>query len=1002
MADKKLEIIIALKDLATSTMKALGKRFKAFGTKILPTAQRALKRFGDSMRRLKSSLLSFKGLLVGLGVGLLAKQFLDAAKTAENLRIRLGVLTGSVKEGNRMFKEMAELASQVPQTFEEIMESATRLVGVVTGGVDEVKQLMPLILDLSTATGLAVNDVTAQVIRMWSAGAAAADMFRERGVLAMLGFQAGATYSVDTTRKMLMEAWEGPTSKFRDAAKALRTTWTGLMSMIQDAWFQFRVAVMDEGLLDFLKGNLGVLLDQINALKADTGEYGNILERVSTYAINALKTIMFLGAGVIDTFRGIKMIVTALGLVFAQLAITGEGVWKGFKLLLDGSLLLWYKFGRGVQSVVNTVGDAIMWLMDRFVDLLNGVRELVAAVNAWDKVGLIPDSALKNMYDSTRVITDLIGRTKELSRENTRYWDSAIQAQKNALADTAFTDSAALRYWTENRDALKSYLSELSHTDPAVQGVMDHFDAVDRRMRQLEEERNKFNAEARARRAELKPEKFAFSEDEKAAQAAARGVLDLKAAMVELEHQYKTNSISAKEYYNEKKRLQDEQYSREVEALHNQLNKVEEIEVQRRKDVVDKIAQIDKQVEEGVRAKNDVATQNLRASLQAQLSDSRKYLEAKIEIDNKLYAAATKHQKKAYADQQAAAAAELDLLKATADAKADLLEISRDNELAVARANLEGAALLAEEQRIQEEQLAQEQQSRYAELEELFRQHLITKEELLRAHYEMDSQMRAVKAANDLELEKKKEEERKAAAEKAEKAEEAQLQNIQKTASLGASAFADMYKAMGEDSKEFFYAWKAMQIAQTIINTYAAAQAVFKGWAEMGTAGQIMAGVQAALTIAQGMARVAIIRSQTLAAGGEVGGSSPSPTADNIPALLTAGEFVHPVSAVKHYGLGAMEAIRRQIVPKAVLSRFSAGGLAPPSRRTMRFAAGGSIPSPASTDDESGEGGSGAVNITNVVDPQVMEQYVASKPGERSIMNVISRNQFALKQLMAD
>ena len=45
--------------------------------------------------------------------------------------------------------------------------------------------------------------------------AVAADMFRDRGVLAMLGFKAGAKYSVEETRKMMFDAWNATGSKFK-------------------------------------------------------------------------------------------------------------------------------------------------------------------------------------------------------------------------------------------------------------------------------------------------------------------------------------------------------------------------------------------------------------------------------------------------------------------------------------------------------------------------------------------------------------------------------------------------------------------------------------------------------------------------------------------------------------------------------------------------------------------------------------------------------------------
>ena len=139
------------------------------------------------------------------------------------------------------------------------MGAATQLAGVMQGGVNQIKAWMPMIGDLAAASGLSIQETTNQIIRMYSAGAQAADMFRERGILAMLGFQAGVHYSVEDTRRMLMEAWKEPTSKFRDATKELAKTWDGAMSMLSDTWFKFRNDIMGAGVFDVLKEQLTTL-----------------------------------------------------------------------------------------------------------------------------------------------------------------------------------------------------------------------------------------------------------------------------------------------------------------------------------------------------------------------------------------------------------------------------------------------------------------------------------------------------------------------------------------------------------------------------------------------------------------------------------------------------------------------------------------------------------------------------------------------------------------------
>lgn len=63
------------------------------------------------------------------------------------------------------------------------------------------------------------------------------------------------------------------------------------------------------------------------------------------------------------------------------------------------------------------------------------------------------------------------------------------------------------------------------------------------------------------------------------------------------------------------------------------------------------------------------------------------------------------------------------------------------------------------------------------------------------------------------------------------------------------------------------------------------------------------------------------------ATGGQIGGWSPNSRADNIPAMLTAKEWVHPVDAVNYYGPQIMGAIQKRQVPREVLTAFASGAL---------------------------------------------------------------------------
>jgi hypothetical protein len=221
---------------------------------------------GDAYGRLRSqiNLVRLAMLAVATGAGAsLARSFIQAASTSEQYRVRLTVLLRDQREANLLFRDMNAYAARTPFEFEKVMGAATRLAAVLKGGREEIATFMPLIGDLAAAVGLGIEETTDQVARMLAGGAAAADQFRERGVLAMLGFESDVQYTAQQTREKLFREWQKADSQFRGATESLAKTWDGQVSMMADRWFQFRNQVMDAGPFEFLKAMMAEINDQL-------------------------------------------------------------------------------------------------------------------------------------------------------------------------------------------------------------------------------------------------------------------------------------------------------------------------------------------------------------------------------------------------------------------------------------------------------------------------------------------------------------------------------------------------------------------------------------------------------------------------------------------------------------------------------------------------------------------------------------------------------------------
>jgi len=245
--------------------------------------------------------INFRNLLYGTfgvyalyrGIKSVGGAFIDAANTAEQYQLRLKSLLGSQAEGSRLFKEMTAYARTVPFELEDLMEGAATLAGIMEGGVDEIMRWIPLIGDLAAVTGFTMRETMGQFVRMYSAGARTADLFRERGILNMLGFKAQVYYTAEETREIMMREWTRAGSKFKGVTEDLATTWTGTLSMMADKWFIFRNLMMEGGTFDVLKAGIqsvdkafGTMLDnmekEVFKQKAEKWAAGKWTPEVST------------------------------------------------------------------------------------------------------------------------------------------------------------------------------------------------------------------------------------------------------------------------------------------------------------------------------------------------------------------------------------------------------------------------------------------------------------------------------------------------------------------------------------------------------------------------------------------------------------------------------------------------------------------------------------------------------------------------------------------------
>jgi len=263
--------------------------------------RQALKGVQNSLNRVKNSVFSLKGALVGLGAGLVVRSFLKTGREIENLKVRFKFLFDTVEEGNKAFKGLIKFASSVPFQLKDIQRGAANLA-VVSDSAEEMGEMLKIAGDIATVSGLDFATTAEQLQRVFSSGIASADLFRERGVKDMLEFEAGVRYSAEQSKQHIINGFKDGTIAIKGSSELMAQTFDGVVSQIQDKWLLFKMSLLDAGPYEFLKENVKILEA---TLKKNFGDIEKAAEHYGEKVVEATKAIVLGGASVIDALAPI-------------------------------------------------------------------------------------------------------------------------------------------------------------------------------------------------------------------------------------------------------------------------------------------------------------------------------------------------------------------------------------------------------------------------------------------------------------------------------------------------------------------------------------------------------------------------------------------------------------------------------------------------------------------------------------------------------------------------
>ena len=355
------------------------------------------------LNNLRSAVFSVQSAILGIGSGLAVKSILDVGANVEQLRLRFAFLFKGVQEGDKAFKGLIDFASKVPFTLEEIQAGAGNLA-VVTKNAEELNEILKLTGNVASVTGLDFRTTAEQIQRSFSSGIGSADLFRERGVRALLGFKAGAEVTVEATKKRFRELF-GEGGEFEKATEVLSTTFAGTLSMLSDKLFKFKLETGQAGFFDFVKQGLV----EVNKIIENNAELIGVFgAKLSAGLIEASKQVILGSAFIIQAIKPVFSFVgTALVNLFDFMKTLPEGVRT---LGIVGFLMLGGK-GKLLVLVIGAVIDKVRALLGKALEEFAEFNFKIAEIRK--TLRLISDEGFNEILQQTN---QLLGKATNLQK----------------------------------------------------------------------------------------------------------------------------------------------------------------------------------------------------------------------------------------------------------------------------------------------------------------------------------------------------------------------------------------------------------------------------------------------------------------------------------------------------------------------------------------------------------------------------------------------------------
>ena len=307
-------------------------------TRPLMTAEKQIAGFAGRTNMLMASVRrTLMTVFATVGVGKLAKGFLDAAVSVENYKVSLNAIIKDAKKTDAVFKDLFDWAAVNPIDTEDVIKSFVRLK---TAGIENTRAAVAAAADAAVVMQKPVEYVANAMVstnnKMLRQIGIQLDRTGKMAIIRSGEVRIEVTKDLDSIRQGIIEVLQ---KNFAGAMESYQHTWRGGLNTMKGLWWSFMTEVMGTASSG---GPYTALVEGINRVKdvwiawRNTADYGEFVT----------KTQAIFSSFVNGMIGSIEVVVAGFKLLIDHLALTKIAIMALISKKVMGALIASFTFFR--------------------------------------------------------------------------------------------------------------------------------------------------------------------------------------------------------------------------------------------------------------------------------------------------------------------------------------------------------------------------------------------------------------------------------------------------------------------------------------------------------------------------------------------------------------------------------------------------------------------------------------------------------------------------------